>query len=150
MDAIRQGLSDGLRDVAQFAVNQGNDVIRDEAFDEGTLHRSGTVREVDPFQFQAAWTAEHSIYVHFGAGPAIGNDRFMPPLEPIQEWAKRTFGVTGDDAKEAAEAVRWKIWQDGLEPVPYAQIGAQRAGEKAEQIIRQRIQDRLREVGGSL
>lgn len=92
------------------------------------------------------WSIEcrtsYSGVVEFGAGPAVGNAPFMPPLEPIKEWARRKIPVETrsrrvrdgvfveervghrrmrkDEAEKAAEAIRWKIYNEGLEPQPFA------------------------------
>lgn len=84
-------------------------------------------------------------FIEFGAGPAHDPDphaKFMPPKEAIEEWVQRKVPVTStkdkmnehgqltrtvrkrrmkdDEAEEAAEAIRWHIYQHGIEPQPFA------------------------------
>ena len=87
-------------------------------------------------------SASYAAVVEFGAGPAIGNPQFMPPKEPIEKWAKKKIPVETrsrrvrdgvfveervrhremrkDEAEKAAEAIRWKIYHEGIEPQPFA------------------------------
>ncbi len=39
----------------------------------------------------------------------------MPPTAPIELWARRKLGLDADEAKDAAQAIAWKIKHHGTE-----------------------------------
>jgi hypothetical protein len=75
------------------------------------------------------WSVEcrtiYSEFIEFGAGPAAGHARFMPPLKPILEWTQRKLGLKGEQAKRAAEGIRWAIYRSGTRPQPFARPAIQ-------------------------
>lgn len=134
-EALLDGVEAGLRDISQNVVNEGNRVIRDEAFDEGTLHDSAEVRQTGKFDFQPIWTADHSDDVHFGQPP------HRPPFQPIYEWVGRKLGLSGDQQYAVTEVVRDGIEENGTKPVPYAQRAVSQTKQEAERIFNRRVKE---------
>lgn len=134
-EALLNGVEAGLRDISQKVVNEGNRVIRDEAFDEGTLHDSAEVRQGGKFDFQPIWTADHSDDVHFG------QEAHRPPFQPIFEWVGRKLGLSGEQQYAVTEVVRDGIEENGTQPVPYAQRAVSATEAEAEQIFNRRVKE---------
>ena len=59
-------------------------------------------------------TAEYSQAVHEGRRPGR-----RPPTEPLQLWAVRKLGLSGDEAWSAAFAIQRKIGKEGTEANPF-------------------------------
>ena len=57
--------------------------------------------------------APHAAVMENGARP------FWPPIEPLEDWAKRKFGVDDEEAEEIARAVQIKSATFGIEPRHY-------------------------------
>lgn len=126
-----RGIAAGLDDVSLEILSAAQEIITKEAFDEGTLNRSGEVRKPTELSREIAFTAEHSVYVHDGAEP------HWPPLAPIVAWVRRNLSITAKGSKikakvgeaigrpgeaeilRVAKAVRFKISQEGTPAVPY-------------------------------
>lgn len=89
-ERMRRGVDLGVQRLAEAALLEATGIIRDEAFDEGTLARSGEIRKEEDFVRVLAHTAEHARYVHDGTRP------HWPPLEPIKAWVRRNLAVTDD------------------------------------------------------
>lgn len=134
-EAYKRGIENGLDDVATAFVNEAKAIIRDEAFDEGTLHRSDEVRRPDRFVREVAFTADHAQKVHDGQEPGT-----MPDFDAIKGWVQRNLRISvpsggwvfkprtregtrsprQDEIHQVTQAVRFKIFAEGIEPVSYA------------------------------
>lgn len=144
-EAFLTGLREGLRDVAIKVKREGNDLIKEEAMDEGTLAGSAIIQQREDFTFEANWKAEHAAYVHFGTEP------HFPPFKPIREWVGRKWNDLGQDLKttddgrsltkdEVAEKVQWIISEYGTDPVPYAQFAVAETEPEIDGIMRRSIE----------
>lgn len=155
-EAFLNGVREGLRDVATNVRNEGNDLIQEEAFDEGSLHRSGRVEQREDFTFEAKWGGQggvdHAPHVHFGTAP------HWPPFKPIREWVGRKWQDLGQDLKttdtgrelskdEVAEKMQWIISQYGTDPVPFAQVGVAETEPEIDGIMRRSIERHTDGVG---
>lgn len=82
------------------------------AVDTGALR--GSV-DYQPLQKggRIAVDAPHAAIIEEGSRP------HSPPVAPLQEWAKRKFGVSDKEAKQIAFAVRKRIKESGTKPRRY-------------------------------
>jgi hypothetical protein len=63
----------------------------------------------------------------------------MPPFNPIFEWVQRKLGIKGAKAKAATEAIRWKIYETGLEPQPFARPAVYDASAHLVELLEQEL-----------
>lgn len=80
---------------------------------------------VDQAELARSWLAEDPIKGPFGLSTLIGTSLdyaaavedgskpHMPPVEPLVFWAEHRLGLSGDEAKAAAQAIAWKIKHHG-------------------------------------
>jgi hypothetical protein len=163
-EAVAEGTQDGIRDTARIIQDIANRIISDEAIDTGDLLNSDELEEnPDDFGVFAKWTAEHAQPVNDGQRP------HWPPEEPIREWVERNLRITVSDAgdrepilkpqlSEGTESpreqeleavtflVRRKIAREGVDPIHFAERGAQEARKQATQNVRDAITNRLRRL----
>lgn len=154
-DAFKRAVVNALDDLALEIVEVAKVIIASEAIDTGTLLRSDEIREPSELVREVAFTAEHSVYVHYGA------EAHWPPLEPIKEWVRRNLSITptgaelkagigeGKPASEVAvervaRAVQAKIAREGTMAVPFLSRAADQVGTRVVSIMESRVN---REVG---
>lgn len=111
-DAIIRGLRSaaarGVADVVQ-AIQVASPW---PAVDTGRLARSVEHSNL-PRGGRVSVDAPHAAVMELGARP------FWPPIEPLEAWAVRKFGVDEDEAEEIARSVQLKIATFGIEPRRY-------------------------------
>lgn len=106
----------GLRSAAARGVSAVVEAIQTTkpypAVDRGEL--AGSVEHSTlPRGARISVDAPHAAVVENGTRP------FWPPLQPLEDWARRKFGVDDDEAEEIAVAVQRKIAMFGIEPRHY-------------------------------
>lgn len=162
--AMREGINQGLAQIADDIVEAAKPIISRDAIDRGDLLKSGETRRVDDSTWQAAWTAEHAPYVEYGSRP------HWPPPGPIREWVKRNMRVETPagprgpqqgralikprskrgtrDPREAeidrmTYLIQRKIAMKGTEPVRFATRAARRVAPTASDTMSKAITRRL-------
>lgn len=86
------------------------------AFDRGRLKDSGAVFKTTDEERQVIFDTtrlagyEYAKYIEYGSAP------HMPPVKPLQEWARRN---KFSDWKNAGWAIAMKIKKEGLPPRPF-------------------------------
>lgn len=78
--------------------------------------------------------APHAAVMENGARP------FRPPRQPLEDWARRKFGVDDEEARAIAFAVQEHIATWGLEPRHYFR----RAMGKVRKIVKVEVESELR------
>jgi len=111
-------------------------------------------------EYEIHYTTVYSKYIEYGAGPAHTPDphaKFMPPKEPIRKWAakkvpaytvsrkmegpfiretKRKRKRSEDELDELTEAIRWHIYNYGIEPNPWIRPAIDDATAKADKLFK--------------
>lgn len=80
------------------------------AFDTGKLKKFSLVVRTAEDKREVRFTQPYAEYVEFGAAP------HMPPVKPLQEWARRN---KMSNWKNAGWAIAMKIKKEGLPPKPF-------------------------------
>lgn len=108
---------------------------------------SPTLRKLQDLLDGDEWWVEfrtsYAAYREFGTGPAVGHGRYMPPDKPpydkdsapIRRWLAAKFGLTGKELDRATAAVRWKIFNSGTQPQPFARPAVAEAASKVGELI---------------
>lgn len=154
--AMREGINQGLAQIADDVVEAAKPIISREAIDRADLLKSGEARRVDDSTWQAAWTAAHAPYVEYGTRP------HWPPAAPIREWVKRNMRVedsgravikprrkrgtrTPHDAEidRMTYLIQRKIAAKGTEPVRFATRAAHRVAPTVADTMSKAITRRL-------
>lgn len=81
LEAIRRGMADTVD--RGFQLSQ--ELVTEQAFDQGVLLRSGHIVKLDELSYEIVYEAEHAAPVEFGANYT---DK-MPPLKVIHDWLRR-------------------------------------------------------------
>jgi hypothetical protein len=63
---------------------------------------------------------EHSIYVEYGTGVAVGKPEYTPPFDKILKWVESKLGYSDEGAKAVAWMIIRKIELEGTPPNPSA------------------------------
>jgi hypothetical protein len=95
-----------------FRESQEN-LVRDGKIDTSTLLKSGNINR-EFLDKEIVYTAVHSVPVEFGR--AEGS---MPPVKPIQVWARRKLGIPEKEANSVGWAIAKSIEKRGIAPSPY-------------------------------
>ena len=68
----------------------------------------------DFLRAEIVYPADYSSFIHDGR--AIGS---MPPVFPLQKWAKRKFNLSEGEAKRVGWAIAKSIEERGIQPFPF-------------------------------
>lgn len=109
--------------------------------DSPTLHKVRALLEGD--EWWVEFRTPYAGYREFGAGPAVGHGKFMPPDKPpydkdsapIRRWLADKFGLRGKELDKATAAVRWKIYQSGTRPQPFARPAVAEAAARVGELV---------------
>lgn len=157
LQAITDGLQDGLRDLARVVQDEASRIISEEAIDTGDLLHSDEIRE-DPFRVIVAWTADHAQDVNDGQRPHWPED-----MDRLRGWVERNLRITPDTGepvfkprtregtRSPREAeidsvtylVARKIAREGTDPVHFAERGIDKARPQASRKIVDAVNNRL-------
>ena len=99
---------------------------------------SETLRRLERLQDDEWWVefrAAHAGHREFGTGPAVGHGKYMPPRDPIYLWVHDKLGLRGKEAEQAAEALRWKIYQQGQQAKPFARPATAEASSRVGELV---------------
>jgi len=99
-----------------FAVSQEKVPV-----DRGTLKQSGFQPEFRGNDLVFGYTQPYAKDVEEGSEPEV------PDWDSIQEWSRRTFGISDEDWLYVVTRGVWsKIAREGTEPQPYLKPSAER------------------------
>ncbi len=97
-----------LDEIADFIFTESQEnIVKKGAIDEGTLLKSGNINRKF-LEKEIVYSAPYAAFVEFGTEP------HMPPVEPLEQWAKRKLGQEG-----IGWAIAKKIAKEGTEPKPF-------------------------------
>lgn len=129
----------GLRSAAERGVGEVVQSINTTSphapVDRGELARSVESTRL-PRGGRLAVDAPHAAAMETGTRP------FWPPLGPLEDWARRKFGVDDDEAEEIARNVQRKIATFGIEPRHYFR----RAMRRVRKIVKIEVESELRKL----
>ena len=112
-DALLIALDEKLDDLADFIFTKSQEnIVANEIVDQGILLSSGNV-EREFLKKKIVYSAAHAAPMEFGSQP------HHPPVQPLEQWAKRKLGLKGKDAKSTAWAIAKHINENGTDPKPY-------------------------------
>lgn len=112
-----------LDDIADFIFQKSQETVAEKASDEGTLLKSGYV-ERKPGEKTIGYRAPYAAAIEFGTDP------HMPPVEPLQKWAKRKLGLNEKESRKAAWGIAINIKEKGSEPVSFLRGAVKEAEAK--------------------
>jgi len=113
-ELVEAEVRDALEYVVQFMASETQ--LRTPAGVGGAAGLRGSIfGEVRPVYggLSGVWgtAAPYGEVVELGRRPKKG----VPPLAPIALWARRILGLEPEEAEDAAESIRWKIYHYGTE-----------------------------------
>src|SRR4030067_1616951 len=82
-------------------------IIEFDSIDTEEYYDSISIKKIKDCKWKIFSDVNHSIYVEYGTGPAIGHPEYTHPYDKILKWVISKFGYSDDKAK----MVTWKIIQ---------------------------------------
>lgn len=159
MDAVQQGVSNGLDEIAKYVLSQARVYIREKDLVgvTGQLSTQADVDLSDPLTKIVYFRAKYAPYMEFGTGPAAedAQPKYMPPLEPLVDWC-RAKGIQFEPRdgsggtltyEQTAEAIRWHIYHYGIDPKPFFRPAIHDGEVKKVATIQKHVNKSLREAG---
>uniref|UniRef100_A0A6M3XR70 HK97 gp10 family phage protein n=1 Tax=viral metagenome TaxID=1070528 RepID=A0A6M3XR70_9ZZZZ len=125
-DEILKKADEGLDDLADFIFARSQELV---PVDEAMLKKSGNVERL-PLNKTICYDAPHAIFIEAGTDP------HMPPVRPLQEWARR-HGMK--DYERAGWAIAKKIEKEGTKPQPFLRPAVDEGSARAKEIIGRRM-----------
>ena len=113
-----------LDEIADFIFSKSQESIVIQGIsDEGTLLQSGNI-ERDFLHKRIVYHAVHAAPIEFGTFP------HMPPVKPLQAWAKRKLGIREPENKSVGWAIAKTIEKEGMSPKPFLRPALEQAVNK--------------------
>lgn len=97
-----------------FQLSQEN-LVNDEKIDTGNLLKTGNINR-EFLKKTIVYPANYADSVEYGR-----NAGTMPPVAPLQKWARRKLGLADKKADQVGWAIAMSIKNRGIMPSPYLQ-----------------------------
>lgn len=112
-----------LNEMADFIFSKSQENIHRDKIDN-TGHLATTANVNRRFLVkEIVYPAPYAAPVEFGTDP------HMPPVKPLQKWAKKKLGLSEKEAKKVGWGVAMKIKKEGTEPKPFLRPAVEEAKE---------------------
>jgi hypothetical protein len=122
--AIKQAADEKLNELASFIFTRSQEALaKNGSADTGGLLGSGELIKTKN-GYLISYSAPYAMYVEFGTHP------HMPPVEPLQRWARRKLGLSTEEAQSVGWAIAMNIKKNGTEPQPFLRPAIQEARAK--------------------
>lgn len=127
LDGLLAQIDKVLTRFAIEALNESQDnLIRNESFVTGFLHRSGRA-DLKFLEKEVVFDAPYSDDVEFGTPPKPVS------LEALEKWARLKFRLDKKEARQVASAVKRKIEAEGADAHPYLRPAMDKLKKKIEE-----------------
>lgn len=152
------GLERGADEVAREARSNAS---KRDLF--GTLRNSIHVEHPGLLRYVVATATNYAKAVEEGTGPAVGNKRYYPNPDSLQQYLMQSPKMRGhkwarkDSAKRGGQeldiwfrsrALAWYIYNHGTKPQPFMAPAAAEKEDRVRQLVRASVMDGVREVFG--
>ena len=113
-EQLLTAIDERMDDMVDFMVGE----MKDNLDRNGTTHTSDLRKSITAnkklLEKEVVITAPYAEAIEFGRLPGS-----MPPVEPIQEWARLKLGLSRKQANNAGWAISKSILKNGTKPQPF-------------------------------
>ena len=125
-----------LVDMANLALDLARERIENEGIsDTGEMAGSGDISETSTLHVKFGFYAPHALFVEEGTKARSK----WPPKAPIERWARRKLGLSGQELARATYFIHKHIAEHGTEAQPYFEPAFKQASKQLPELVANRL-----------